>query len=116
MKKWPKNNKPGSFPFIADSIVHAIKAHYKLERKFPKKYKFKGYDLDKADLLSPDWVLKAKNLKETEEDQGRDALKEIISLAIQMGIQQGKRIETDRSSLSIGIQTIELGLGMIKKK
>ena len=42
--------------------------------------------------FSPDKQLSAENLKYSEDDQGRDALDEIIGLVFRLGVEQGRRI------------------------
>lgn len=95
-KKWPEQEKPVSFREITKPIKKAILFAYDIKRK-NKRYSipWKGLDIgedSKVSCFSPDESLKYKNLKYSEREQGRDALDEIIGIAVQLGIEQGKRI------------------------
>ena len=97
MKKWNKNKiKTARFSDLADPVIKAIKFAYKLERRNEDKdIKWTGYDIgerDKITCFSPDEKLTAESLAFALEDQDRDALSEIITVAVQLGIEQGRRI------------------------
>lgn len=89
-KPWPDDDKPASFSSITDPICEAIKFAYSLKRK----NKDNGFNIG-DDLLAgcfdPKTALSVENLRYDLEDQGRDALKVIIGIAVQLGIEQGKR-------------------------
>jgi hypothetical protein len=96
MRKWPEGNKTADFSDIAGPLVAALKFCYTLHRRNRNKnVPYKGFnigDRQRACCLDADEALTAKNLRYNDEDQGRDAVTTIISLAIQLGIEQGRRI------------------------
>lgn len=100
MKPWPKDKSPVYFCDLADSIVSAIKFAYKLSRKNRgKSIPWKGYNIgkdDRATCLTPDEQLSAEGLEFNDEDQGRSAIEVIVGLAIQLGIEQGRRIANQK--------------------
>jgi len=97
MKKWPENNKPAaSFESIVAPLKAAIKFAYKMSRQnINKNIPYKGFDIGQSQLAGcfhANESLSAKQLQFVLEDQGRDALDEILGLAVQLGIEQGRRI------------------------
>ncbi len=122
MKKWRKDGEPESFTSIADHIKKAIKFAYKMERTNVKKdIKWEGLDIgqkEKATCYSPDEQLTAENLKYSFEEQDKDALDEILALALRLGIEQGRRIEKsglEKNLLTMRIDIISVELKEIKR-
>ncbi|MCP4394505.1 MAG: hypothetical protein GY804_09610 [Alphaproteobacteria bacterium] len=110
MKKWnKKNNKTATFSELANPIANAIRFAYNLERKnIDKDIKWTGYDIgekEKTTCFSPDEKFTAESLAFALEDQGREALEEIITVAIQLGIEQGRRIH--KREIEAPLQTIK---------
>ena len=93
---WPADDKPHDFEDLCDPVIRAIRFAYKLERKNKGKnvpWNGPSFGIDcAASCLPPHEALRASRLKYAEEDQGRDPLVQIISLALQLGIEQGRRI------------------------
>ena len=112
MKQWPKDGKPAQFSKLVDPIVRAIKFAYKLERKNDgKNIPWAGYNIGKKDLcccLAANEKLKAKNLAWALDDQGRDALDEIVCLAVQLGIEQGRRVRAESQESIIAMLDINM--------
>jgi hypothetical protein len=96
MKQWPKSDKPASFDDVVGPLVRAVRFAYDLKRKnSDKDIPYTGYDIGRdcaANCLGATTKLSAKSLRYNDEDQGRDVLETIIELAIQIGIEQGRRI------------------------
>lgn len=108
-KPWPKDKKECvSFYKITEPILEAVRFAYNLERKNKNKsIPWNGLDIgdkEKAGSFSPTEKLRAGNLKYSLEDQGRDALEEIIGLAVQLGIEQGRRIGLRDLEIKIRLQ------------
>ena len=105
MKKWPEKNKTVSFTELKDHIREAILFAYNIKRKNKNRIiPWKGYDIGedtKITSFSPDERFRVHNMKYSEEDQGRDALDEILAVAIQLGIEQGRRIFITSSKYSL---------------
>lgn len=94
--RWPDKDEPMDFEKLTKPLVKAIRFAYDLKRKNrDKDIPWKGPDIgarERATCLSPSTQLKSENLIYSEEEQGRDALEEIIGLALRLGIEQGRRI------------------------
>lgn len=94
---WPENDEPADFSQIADPIVKAIKFAYKIKRKNENKdIPWHGLNIGKSERATcpgPFDGLSMENLKWSLEDQGREAIEELVGLAVQLGIEQGRRIE-----------------------
>lgn len=102
------------FSELVKPIKKAILFAYDLKRKNENKnIPYKGYNIGEKSLVtcfSPVETLRVKNLKYSLEDQGRDALDEIIAIAIQLGIEQGYRIFKDSTEYKL----IQLRLSLRK--
>ena len=116
-KPWPDNDQPARFRDIADPIRAAIEFAYKLERQNKNRsIPWNGLDIGKteqAGCFRPKQQLARMNLKISLEDQGRDALDEIIRICIQLGIEQGRRLErsaTEHDILAILLKSMGLNI------
>jgi hypothetical protein len=94
MRKWPENDKPAVFEEIAIDICSAIRFAYKINRKNKNKdIPWSGVDIGRCSMnLSPEEQFRAGSLANSLEEQGRDALTEIVGVALRLGIEQGRRI------------------------
>lgn len=97
-KPWPKDqSKYVSFEKLADPIRKAIEFAYEIKRKHVHRgIPWSGYDIGrdaKATCFSPHEALGKKCLDFNLEDQDRDVLDTIIQVAVQLGIEQGRRVE-----------------------
>ncbi len=118
MKKWNKQkDKTARFSDLADPIQRAIRFAYKLERKnIDKDINWTGYDIgedDKATCSSPNEKFTAECLAYALEDQDMDALQEIITVAIQIGIEQGRRIH--RKQVNSHLSGAKLGIDILQE-
>lgn len=98
-KPWPTDGSPVGFTSIIEPLRDAIKQLYTLERRPFKDVDYKGLEMGqhaKAICFSPCDALTVENLQYAEEDQGRDPMTEVLSIAIQLGIEQGRRIERSK--------------------
>jgi hypothetical protein len=95
-------DEPYKFDDMADPVLKAIRFAYKLERRNKNKnVPWNGPRLgENMRANSPEFAerLRAGRLAYAEEDQGRDALEEIIGIALQVGIEQGRRIAKSSQS------------------
>ncbi len=99
MKTWPKNGEPADFEQLVAPIQKAINFAYNLERKNKdKRIPYKGFDSENHSI-DINKLLSAENLHYSEEDQGRDALCILVGLAVQLGIEQGKRIAREDQAI-----------------
>ena len=95
MKNWPADNKPANFEELVKPLVESLRFAYDVNRKNQgKSVPYRGADHDTLGYaFSGAKKLSAENLRYSEDEQGRDALTEIIELAVMVGIEQGQRIE-----------------------
>lgn len=92
-KIWPEDGRPVSLEELTGPLCEAIRFAYSLRRKNrDSDIPYNGFEAAEAHAPSAKETMKAANLKYSEEDQGRDALTEIIGVAIRVGIEQGQRI------------------------
>ena len=98
LKQWPDNMETVLFPELCEPIYSLIKQQYKLRFRGWKDLKYEGYTNHGegaklgAGSLDPEEAMTAENLRYSLHEQGRDPLREIIAIAIQLGIEQGTRI------------------------
>jgi hypothetical protein len=96
MTEWPADGSPASFDDLTTPICEAIQFAYDLQRRnrdqdIPWTGPPIGED-ERATAFDAHDQLRAENLAYSITDQGRDALTEIIGLALRIGIEQGRRI------------------------
>jgi len=119
MTKWPKDDKHMNFEDLTGPVYKAIKQVYKLTPKdYGERIKWTGPALPKsmeATCLSFEEALTKEQLKYDEEDQGRDPLKVLIGIAVQLGIEQGRRINKKDVSMDIVISSLEIALRYLKR-
>ena len=93
---WPDDDKPIRFELLANEICKAIRFAYKIKRQNEDQdIPWRGPNIgpsDRVTCLSPHEQLSAEMLAWSKDDQGRDALDEIVGLALRLGIEQGRRI------------------------
>ncbi len=99
---WPEDdNKAASFTDLAQPVVDALKATYRLEPRdpeFTQDIPWTGLPMPKSMLACcyPFEVsLTAAALKRNAEEQDRPPVNVIIGIAIQLGIEQGRRAERE---------------------
>ncbi len=109
---WPKEeDKTIPFYLLSGAIRKAFDYTFKLKDIAPDSdIPWTGPPLGKrerATCLTPIERLKHKNLEYELEDQGRDKLDALIALAIQLGIEQGRRCLRDEESIWIEIKKMK---------
>ncbi len=96
MKKWPEKSAVVRFTDITQPIMRAMRFAYTLKRKNRQRdIPWEGLDIGKEEqacCFSPIEKLTAFNLEYSLDSQGRDALTEIVGVAVQLGIEQGRRM------------------------
>lgn len=95
------SDKPFGFTEMSDACIKALKFGFSIRRRNKgQDIPWTGPDYDPANHLSPGYALTAESMEYAEEDQGRDALTEVVAVILQLGIEQGRRIrESSRSEL-----------------
>lgn len=94
---WPEDGGPLGFEDLTRPVLHAIRFAYDLKRRDRRRnIPWRGPEIvDTGTLACCPTIserLKAHRLAYSEEDQGRDTLEEVVGAAIQLGIEQGRRI------------------------
>lgn len=104
-KPWPdESDKTVNFSDLVKPVCMSIRFAYRLIRRNEhRSVPWTGYDIGASEgaselacCSSPDERLQQSQLKYDEESQGRDALEVIVGVAIQLGIEQGQRMERKR--------------------
>lgn len=99
MKPWPENDKPADFSDIADPLVNAVRFAFWLERQNEDvDIPYNGFNIGKdcaATCHPADIVLTKKMLED------RDPLKQIIMLAVQLGMEQGRRLTMNGNDVQL---------------
>ncbi len=92
---WPENNGVADFGVLVDPLRDAVSAAYKLTRRGVKDIPYDGFDAPGHGLPIAEQLM-ADNLNYELHDQGRDAMRVILACAVQVGIEQGRRIAIKR--------------------
>ena len=124
-KKWPAGKATtANFTDLAGPIRTALLFAYDLKRKnLSRSVPWTGFDVGedtKVGSFSPHEALAKDALAFNLEDQGHDALDVLIQIAIQLGIEQGRRVErsklgSDIVLLNIHAQQIAHSAGLLAK-
>ena len=95
-RKWPKDDKPVDFEDIIFPLVEAFKFSYELNRKnVDKSIPWRGLPQGKSCRhVCPEHtdVLKLESLRYAWDSQGRDLIETLMIIAVQLGIEQGRRM------------------------
>lgn len=95
--KWPKDGKPADFSDLVEPVVKALRFCYSMRRKNQGiDVPWNGHNIGRDELVTcfdPLYALSAEMLTYDKEDQGREAVEVIVGIALQLGIEQGRRIE-----------------------
>ncbi len=97
MAEWPEDDKVARFIDLTNPVRDLVKQAYSLKRKpaIKKGLDWKGPPLPEslhATALEFSDKVSAENLRYDDEEQGRDPMIIIIGIAVQLGIEQGRRI------------------------
>lgn len=111
-KDWPADNKMARFPDISDPIREALQvAMDKGDKVYEDGIKWTGLKQGyHAAVCSPDpsSTLHAYNLNYSKTEQDRDVYREIIAIAVQLGMEQGRRqIIEELRTLSLTLSAVE---------
>lgn len=119
-KRWPKDGSTVQFSELTAPVRTAIEFAYRIERKHKNRtIPWDGYSVGSDVLVcdfAPDEKLRAKNLKFDLEDQGRDALDVIIAIAVQLGLEQGKRNYLKSTKYELKEMRHEMEIAGLKKE
>lgn len=118
-KDWPANNKMADFGSIANPLREALQiAIDKGNKVYEEGIEWTGLkqgSINRSIVFQPSMALHSINLKYSNEEQNRDVFTEILNIAIQLGIEQGRReMITELKEISF-MFTSETGKQMIDK-
>lgn len=96
---WPANDKPADFEDMAKPIERVFRQAVGL-KKMSRPLTYNGLDIGKSSANAIDFnnAIDPTNLQLSAE-QGRDTLSVLIEKTIQVGIEQGRRIEREHDDL-----------------
>lgn len=107
MKKWPKNpNETVRFDELVTPLRKAVKYAYKLTRINVKKdIPWTGYEHgDYIGTTNPDpEEMLNRRWQSHEREQGRSPIDTILAIAVQLGIEQGMRLERQRGGPRVSL-------------
>ena len=96
-KLWRIDGKPEEFAHIADPCIEAMRFAIKNGKRVNKTgIKWTGLGLgekDRCTCIEPSEWLDAHNLNFAWEEHNQDAIERIIIIAIQLGVEQGRRLQ-----------------------
>lgn len=95
--EWNQDYKSEDFGSICDPLLEAMAFIYKplVRQNEDKDFEWNGLPLggrEQACCWSPTATFKAENMAEQEEDQGRTPFEQLLIIAVQLGIEQGRRL------------------------
>lgn len=111
---WPDGQEPASFDKLVGPLRDSVDAIYELKRLDDQEIPYVGYDvgdqhvaLGMLEQLTPDM------LRYDEEDQGRDAMRVILALAVRLGIEQGRRMVEKDAKFWQNLYETSLGMSIL---
>ena len=94
-KAWPNKNLMASFSDIVDPLREALQIALDEKKEVYKEgIEWTGLKIGRknsATLFNPSEALHASNLTHANKSQNRDVFTEILSIAVQLGMEQGRR-------------------------
>lgn len=108
MKQWPDEG-PVPADMVLDPLVEALRWYYPHKYDHLDDYNgYDGYDIvkDKAVALGAE-IFSNGAIRQQKEDQDRDPDEQILLLAFQLGVEQGRRIEKLRNEMFATLKAIE---------
>lgn len=104
--EWPAEGKTAYFDDLVQPILKAIRFAYRTTRKNENKdIKWTGLPLTLTSILAGcpqiEDHLTAESLDYDKNDQGRSALEVLVGCAVQLGIEQGTRMERERNRTAL---------------
>ena len=117
-KVWPDDGKVVDFEDLVEPVCEAIKEAYELvPRDYGERINWNGFALPKfcrATCFPYEEKLTREQLEYSEECQGRDPLREIVAIAVQLGAEQGQRMLMSDGRRRNHIERIEDSLRVLK--
>lgn len=116
MTKWPKNGRHMCFVKLTEPVYLAIREAYSLTlQEYGESIKWTGPELPQsmgATCLPYDELLTREQLEYDEQDQGRDPLEVIVGIAVQLGMEQGRRLA--KEDLKTSLELLDMSVRMLK--
>lgn len=95
---WPEDGSCADFETLVRGVRDALTFNYRLTRRNrTKDTPYHGHQIGDLHVCMPvEQMLTAESLAYQKTDQGRDALESILGIAVQLGIEQGRRDERQK--------------------
>ncbi len=111
--RWPKGKSEcASFEELTEPIVRALRFAYNFQRKNNKRaIPWTGLSLGPdcaATSLSPEEALSKDSLTWSLDEYGRDALEVVVQIAVQLGIEQGRRLAMNKLKEQLALPLIHM--------
>lgn len=108
MKEWPEDGSTVRFEDLSDPLRKLVDHFYELKCLPKKEVPYNGYDcynLGDKELVGCWSVMDTLSIEGIcyHEERGRDPMKVILSLAVQVGIEQGRRAYREEHSKDIDL-------------
>ncbi len=101
--EWPKKQPVRFLEWIVDPLVSALRQGYRLQRRKRQTLVYEGLDVISTQsnlarrLSARPYRTFDPEMLQQQEEEGRDLLWVIINLAVQLGVEQGRRLERRNS-------------------
>lgn len=94
MNRWPKDGEPANFEDLVGPLREALGFCYGMDRhRVGEDVPYWGLNVGDLHINLPvDEQLSARNLVWQADEHGRDAADVILGIAVQLGIEQGRRL------------------------
>lgn len=99
MKEWPPSPELVLFEELITPVRQVVDQGYKLVRKKRAKLTYDGYNIGNTELVgttNPAESLSPEGFT-YDEEQGRDLMDVILRIAFQLGVEQGRRHQTQKT-------------------
>ena len=100
MKKWPEDGSPVRFEDLVAPIADWLR-NTTLGDRAERRMTYAGFELgerESAGCLQPDEALSPESIAYNMESQGRDSFDVAVGIAVQLGLEQGRRVDGRHAS------------------
>lgn len=94
IKPWPDKGQPGNFEDMVAAFCQLVNSAFILQRKPDAELTYHGHDIGRltaTHALPVSEALSPETIAYREANQGRDLLDQLLSVIVQVSIEQGRR-------------------------